>query len=136
MQFPAHRQIPMVITVLLFLLATQATASDFDQLSETETTQKWGRVLFCQRIYSLSEVKPRLYSFDTKQCDKAGQLMTDLVGKYTEQQQALLNIQAESHARDLSFNTREPYQAVGACRDYCQKLAEIYDQRTNTSNKQ
>ncbi len=122
-----HRR--MIITALLVLCSTPLAALDVDQLNWTETREKWGQVLFCQLIYKMPEVKPRLYSFDIEHCDKAGQLMTDTVTKYSKQDQVQLKNQAERHAVALTYNTPEPYKSVPACREYCQQLAEIQDKR-------
>ncbi len=124
--------IQMMLTAAMILFGTQsAIAQDFDQLSTTEIKEKWGRVILCQRIYTLSEVKPRLYDFDYEQCDSASQLMTEIVANYPATEQALLKTQAERHARALSFNTSEPYHSVHACRQYCGKLAKMRDQRND-----
>ena len=117
----------MSITALMILFSTALSANNPGQLNLTETKEKWGQVLFCQRIYKMQEVQPRLYSFDIEQCDKAAQLMTDTTSRYSQQQQAQLKIQAERHAALLGQNTAEPYQAVTACREYCRKLADILD---------
>lgn len=123
---------PVIIltTSLLITLFSQPLAAvDIDQISETEFKEKWGQVIFCQSIYKMPEVKPRLYSFDLEQCDSAGQLALELVAKYPPDKQRLLKQQAEQHARALSLNTNEPYHAVGACREYCQKVAERLNER-------
>ena len=117
------------ITALLVLFSTPLAALDVDQLNWTETREEWGQVLFCQLIYKMPEVKSRLYSFDTEQCDKAGQLMTDAVARYSKQDRAQLKNEAERHAFALTHNTPEPYHSVAACREYCSKLAEIQDKR-------
>ena len=119
------------ITVLLASFPTPMLALDVDQLNWTETREKWGQVLFCQLIYKMPEVKSRLYSFDTEHCDKAGQLMADVVSKYPEQEQVQLKNQAEQHAAALTYNTSEPYHSVAACRSYCRELAEIQDKRND-----
>jgi len=119
----------MAIIILLLLFSTPLAAVDIDQLSWTETKDKWGQLLFCQRIYNMPEVQSRLYSFDVEQCDKAGQLMADIVSKYSQQQQLQLKNQAEKHAYAVAQNTTEPYQSVTACRAYCSELSKIQDQR-------
>ena len=129
--YQAARKHRVVFTTLLILFSSPLAALDIDQLSWTETREKWGRVLFCQLIYKMPEVKPRLYDFDTKACDKAGQLMMSAAAKYSEQKQVQLKNQAEQHAVALTYNTNEPYQAVPACREYCQQLAEIQDKRND-----
>jgi hypothetical protein len=120
-------QFHTTITVLFALFAMPLAAQDVDQLNWTETKEKWGQVIFCQRIYKMPEVQSRLYSFDIEQCDSAGQLMLNVVTRYSQSQQTQLKNQAEQHAVALSHNTREPYHSVAACRDYCRKLAEIQD---------
>jgi len=115
------------IAVLLATLCSPVVALDADQLGWTETKEKWGQVLFCQRIYKMPEVQSRLYSFDVEQCDSAGQLVMAVVAKYSEQQKMQLQQQAEQHAVALGYNTREPYHSVAACREYCRKLADIQD---------
>ena len=79
----------------------------------------------------MPEVQSRLYSFDVEQCDSAGQLVLDVVAKYSKQQQLQLKNQAEQHAVALSYNTSEPYHSVKACRDYCGKLADIQDKHND-----
>jgi hypothetical protein len=131
-----------LISGLLLILATTTLAAadepratipqvDVEQLSATETYQKWGQVLFCQRTYTLPEVRSRLYDFDVKHCDQAALLAADVISKYSEQDQQQLKIRAERHAKALSYNTSEPYHAVGACREYCRKLAEFREQRND-----
>lgn len=121
----------MPIPALLVLFASPLLAQDEDQLSRTEFKDKWGQVIFCQRIYKMPEVKPRLYSFDVEQCDKAGQLALAIVARYSKEEQAQLKNQAERHAFLLSQNTSEPYHSVAACREYCKELAEIQDKRSD-----
>jgi hypothetical protein len=121
----------MPVTALLILLASPLLAQDEGQLSRTEFKDKWGQVIFCQRIYKMPEVKSRLYSFDIEQCDKAGKLALDIVAKYPKEEQAQLKNQAERHAFLLSQNTSEPYLSVPACREYCKALAEIQDKRSD-----
>lgn len=115
--------------MLLILFCMPLEARDIDQLGWTETKGEWGQVLFCQRIYKMPEVRSRLYSFDVENCDKAGQLMTNVVAKYSKQQQEQLKNQAERHAFALSQNTSEPYHSVAACRAYCANLAKTLDER-------
>jgi hypothetical protein len=124
-----HLQV--AITVLLLLIAFPLVAQNADELSWTETKDKWGQLMFCQRIYKLPEVQTRLYSFDTEECDKAAELVSEVISKYSTQEQAQLKNQAEKHAYRLSRNTNEPYHAVGACRQYCGKLAAIRDKRND-----
>jgi len=129
----------LISGLLLILASTTLTAADepratipqvdVEQLSATETYQKWGQILFCQRIYTMPEVRPRLYDFDVENCDQAALLAADVISKYSEQDQQQLKYRAESHAKALSYNTSEPYQAVGACREYCSKLAAFREQR-------
>ena len=121
----------MKITALLFLISTPLAARDADQLSWTEIKDKWGQVLFCQRIYKMAEVRSRLYSFDIEQCDKAGQLALDIIARYSKQEQVQLKNQAELHAARLSQHTSEPYHSVAACREYCLELSEIQDERSD-----
>jgi hypothetical protein len=113
------------------LLSCPVMAGDTDELSWTETKDKWGQLLFCQRIYKLPEVQTRLYSFDYERCDKASKLVSDVIARYSETEQKQLKIEAEKHAYRLSLNTSEPYHSVGACRDYCGKLADIEAQRND-----
>jgi hypothetical protein len=121
----------LFFTVLLVSFSTSIIALDIDQLGKTETMEKWGQVLFCQRIYKMPEVKPRLYDFDIEHCEKAGQLITDVVSKYSKQEQEQLKYRAERHAIALSYNTSEPYHSVAACRAYCRELAEIQDKHND-----
>jgi len=121
----------MLITTLLILFSAPLTAQDDEPLDWTTNKEKWGQLIFCQRIYKMPEVKSRLYSFDIEQCDKAGQLAKDVVSKYSKQKQAQLKNQAERHAFMLSQNTSEPYLSVPACREYCGQLAEIQDKRSD-----
>jgi len=121
----------MLITILLVLFSAPLAAQDTESLDWTTTKDKWGQLILCQRIYKMPEVKPRLYSFDIEQCDKAGQLVVDVISKYSKQEQAQLKNEAERHAFMLSRNTSEPYHSVPACREYCSKLAEIQDKRSD-----
>ena len=113
----------MLITILLVLFSAPLIAQDGKSLDWTTTKDKWGQLILCQRIYKMPEVKTRLYDFDIEQCDKAGQLVIDVISKYSEQQKAQLKNQAERHAFMLSQNT--------SCREYCSKLAEIQDKRSD-----
>ena len=124
-------QLCIISTLLLQLLSYPLAAQDTSGLDWTETKDKWGQLLFCQRIYKLPEVKARLYDFDVEKCDKAQELVLEVITKYSQQDQVLLKNEAEQHAYQLSHNTSEPYFAVGACREYCDKLAEIKDQRND-----
>jgi hypothetical protein len=117
--------------MLLVLFSTSLAALDIDQLNRTQTMEKWGQVIFCQRTYKMPEVRSRLYDFDVEHCDKAGLLMTELVAKYPKQEQEQLKHQAERHAVALSRNTSEPYHSVPACRAYCRELTEIREQRND-----
>jgi hypothetical protein len=105
------------------LLHADNTSVDIDRLTTQEIIDKWGQVQYCQRIYQLPEVKPRLYDFDIEHCNQAMALATEVVSKYSQPEQEQLKLQAERHAFALSGNTSSPYQSVGACREYCQKLA-------------
>ena len=115
-----------LVAVLIFI-SPPLSALDVEQLSWTETKEKWGQVLFCQRIYMMPEVKSRLYDFDVEHCNQAGQLMADAVMRYPEQERVSLKNQSERHAALLSRNTSEPYHSVAACRAYCRELAEARD---------
>jgi hypothetical protein len=121
----------ILISTLLVLFSAPLTAQDPESLDWTTKKDKWGQLILCQRIYKMPEVKPRLYSFDIEQCDKAGQLVLDVISKYSKQEQAQLKNEAERHAFMLSRNTSEPYHSVPACREYCGKLAEIQDKRSD-----
>ena len=87
------------------------------------------QVMFCQRIYKMPEVKTRLYNFDTEQCDMAGQVLADVVSRYSIQDQSRIKAQAEQHAYQLTQYTTEPYQSVTACREYCRGLVETRELR-------
>lgn len=117
----------MLCTLFPILFSVPLAAQDDGQINWTETKDQWGQVLFCQLIYKMPEVKTRLYSFDVEQCDIAGQLMTDVVARFSKQDQVQLRAQAEQHAYRLSHNTSEPYHAVVACREYCRKLTKTQD---------
>ena len=121
----------LIITLLLVGLSPPLIAQDSDQPDWTETKDKWGQLLFCQRIYTIPDIKSRLYGFDIEQCDKAEQLIASIVAKHPQQDQQKLRYQAEQHAVRLSRNTSEPYHSVPACREYCGKLAEIQDKRSD-----
>ena len=121
----------VMIAATTILVSTHIYAQDFKPLSTTEISEKWGRVILCQRIYTLAEVKPRLYDFDIEQCDSASQFMTEITAKYPATEQAMLKTQAERHAEALSYNSSEPYHSVPACRQYCGKLAKLRDQRSD-----
>lgn len=118
-----------VMTLLLAFFTTPLAAVDVEQLTRAELTAGWGRLILCKRIYVLPEVKSRLYEFDIKQCDSAAKLVAELVSEYPERNQQQLKLEAESHARNLSYNVSEPYQSVTACRQYCQRLVGIQEQR-------
>ena len=124
-------QLRLTFTFLLLLPWLPLEAQDVDQLSWTEIREKWGQVLFCQRIYKMPEVKPRLYDFDIEQCNSANQLAMDIVAKYSKQDQSLLKRQAEQHAVKLGYNTTEPYHSVTACREYCRALSEFQEKRND-----
>ena len=117
----------ITLFLLFFLFTAPLAAQDIEQLNWTETKEKWGQVIFCQHIYKMPEVRSRLYSFDVEQCNSAGQLMLDVVSKYSVSQQAQLKNQAEQHSVALSYNTSEPYHSVAACREFCRELAEIQE---------
>ena len=119
----------LIFPLLLILFSTPLAAVDLDQLSKTDIKEKWGQVLFCQTIYKMPEVKPRLYDFDIEHCNKAGQLMTDLITRYSTPEQRQLRYESERHAAALSRNTSEPYHSVAACREYCREVARIQDER-------
>lgn len=119
-----------VIVVMLCFFASPLHAMDIGQLSQTDLKDKWGQLLFCQFIYTMQEVKPRLYEFDTEQCDAGTELVTDLVSKYSPEDKQALKNQAEEHARALALNVSEPYHSVPACREYCGKLSAIQHERT------
>lgn len=120
----------MLITAFLVSFSTPLAAQEEEPLDWTTTKEKWGQLMFCQRIYKMPGVKSRLYDFDVEKCEKAAQLADDVISKYSKQKQADLKNQAERHAFMLSHNTSDPYQAVPACREYCGKLAEIQDKRS------
>ena len=119
----------LIFSLQLILFSAPLAAVDLDKLSKTDIKEKWGQVLFCQAIYKMPEVKPRLYDFDIEHCNKAGQLMTDLVARYSTPEQQKLRYEAERHAAALSYNTAEPYHSVAACREYCREVARIQDER-------
>ena len=121
----------MAIIALLSLFSTQLTAQDVDQLDLTQTIEKWGQLVFCQRIYKSPSVKPRLYDFDIEACNKAGLLVADVISKYSTQDQNKIKNLAEQHAVRLSYNTSDPYKAVPACREYCNKLVQIQEERND-----
>ena len=132
----AKLHIRLISCLLLVLFSTSFTQAaepeiDVDRLSGTEIYQKWGQVLFCQRIYKMPEVTPRLYDFDVEHCDQAAELAAVVISKYSKQDQEQLKLLAERHASSLSHNTAEPYHSVGACREYCRKLAEYREQRND-----
>jgi len=118
-----------MVALLACCFSSPLTARDTNQLSPVEFKDKWGQVIFCQRIYKMPEVRSRLYDFDVEQCDAATRLAEELVLRYPLNEQQALKFQAEKHARALSYNTSEPYHAVTACREYCGKLAGIQDER-------
>lgn len=124
-----------VIAIQSCLFASLLTAAEPAQLSRIELKDKWGQVLFCQKIYQMTEVKPRLYDFDTEQCDAAEQLVQDFISKYPRSDRQALKIDAEEHARALSHNSSEPYHSVPACREYCSKLASIWDKKNIEKTK-
>jgi hypothetical protein len=119
----------MIATLALSSLPLTGLAAD--QSEWVEIRESWGRVIFCQHIYKMPEVRVRLYDFDIEQCDKAGQLMDGKASAFSDRQQVDLKSQAERHASLLSRNTSDPYQSVVACREYCSELAEIQDRRND-----
>ena len=121
----------VILSIVLMMLSSPLIAQEFDQDAWIKTKEKWGQLLYCQRIYKMPEVKTRLYDFDIEQCDKASQLADSVVAKYPKEAQTQLKNQAERHAYMLSKNTSEPYLAVPACREYCQELADIQDKRSD-----
>ena len=118
-----------MVTLFLSALSQPLAAIDIEQLSVTEFKEKWGQVIFCQSIYKMPEVKPRLYDFDLEQCADAGQLALQVLNQYPPDARPALRLQAENHARAISLNTNEPYQAVPACREYCRKLSEFLNEQ-------
>jgi len=122
-----RHQILCIIPLILF--SASLIAQDDGPPDWTMTKDQWGQVMFCQRIYKMSEVKPRLYGFDIEQCDKAEQLVMDVVTGFSKQDQVQMKAQAEQHAYRLSYNTSEPYLSVVGCREYCRQLAETKDSR-------
>jgi hypothetical protein len=129
MQSKANFVITLVVTLFFSSFTQPLAAVDVSQLSATEFKEKWGQVIFCQTIYKMPEVKPRLYDFDLEQCSAAGQLALQVLDQYPPGDQTALRFQAEKHARAISLNTNEPYQAVPACRDYCRKLSELLNEQ-------
>ena len=117
-----RHQILFILPLTLF--SASIIAQDDGAPDWTVTKDQWGQVMFCQRIYKLPEVKPRLYGFDIEQCDKAEQLVMDVVAGFSKQDQVQMKTQAEQHAFRLSYNTTEPYQSVVGCREYCRQMAE------------
>lgn len=128
MYFPGLR-FRIIFLPLLFLFSIPLTAQEIDSSNWTQTKDQWGQVMFCQRIYKMPEVKTRLYSFDTEQCDMAGQVLADVVSRYSIQDQSRIKAQAEQHAYQLTQYTTEPYQSVTACREYCRGLVETRELR-------
>jgi len=120
---------PLAIALFFSLLAQPLAALDIEQLSVTEFKEKWGQVIYCQTIYEMPEVKPRLYDFDLEQCTAAGQLALEVLKQYPPDERTALKLEAEEHARALSGYSNEPYQAVPACREYCRKLSELLDEQ-------
>lgn len=125
----------ITVAILLSFSVSPLIAGDLDQLSRVELKDQWGQVLFCQFIYKMPEVKPRLYDFDTEQCNAAAQWIGNLASKYPLQEQRVLKLQAEKHASRLSYNASEPYHAVPACRQYCRKLAEMQESKNGAPNE-
>ena len=117
--------------ILLFLFPVSLAAQELDSSNWTQTKDQWGQVMFCQLIYKMPEVKTRLYSFDTEQCDMAGQLVADAVARYSPQDQLRIKAQAEQHAYRLAQNTSEPYHSVAACREYCRDFVETQESRND-----
>lgn len=117
----------VLFCVLVFLFATPLAARDIEQNNWVETKDKWGQVLFCQIIYTMPEVKSRLYDFDVRQCEKASKMMTDVIATYSKQDQVQLKALAEQHAYRLSRFTSEPYQSVPACRELCREMTATGD---------
>ena len=113
----------LLILLMLSPLCAPASANDIDQLDWTGIKEHWGQAMLCQRIYSLSVVKPRLYDFDIEQCSQAMILITGVAGRYSEKDRVELRKQAERHAALLSRNATSPYNAVPACRLFCRDIA-------------
>ena len=114
----------MIVFISQLFISPPIVAQDSGTPGWTKLKDHWGQLLFCQRIYTLPEVKTRLYSFDVEQCNEARQLAENLVSGYSKEDQSLLKSQAEQHAYRLSYNTSEPYHSVTACREYCKELVE------------
>ena len=119
----------VLFLLFLLLIATPLAAADNDQANWVETKDKLGQVMFCQIIYKMPEVQTRLYEFDVQQCEKASQVMTNVIASYSKQDQVQLKTMAEQHAYRLSRFTSEPYQSVTACREFCQELTQTGGKR-------
>ena len=114
----------LLCAFLLILGPLTLFAQENNQAEWVKTRDQWGQVLFCQAIYKMPEVQTRLYAFDVEQCEEAGQIMTEVVARYSIKDQQQLKAQAERHAYRLSHNTTEPYHSVVGCREYCRELVE------------
>lgn len=123
---PRHRLIPVLLAAVVVQPLSGMGADDPEQ---TRLKEQWGQLLFCKRIYTMPEVRPRLYSFDTEACNKAERVIFNVLGKYSEAEQGRLKDQAEKHAVKLSYNTFEPYHSVPACREYCSELADSQEEQ-------
>ena len=115
---------------LFLLLAVSPSNSLADKENDSSLLmEKWGQLMLCQRIYQMPEVRTRLYDFDLDRCNGAEQAIIRWASRYNTQEQSAIRLQAERHARSLSYNTSEPYHSVPACREYCTELAEAHDER-------
>lgn len=120
------------LAILLAALTCQPLlASGDDEPDSVQIKEQWGQLLFCERIYTMPEVRTRIYSFDTEACNKAGKVISDAVARYTPPEQARLKHEAEQHAVKLSYNTSEPYHSVPACREYCNELANSREDKND-----
>lgn len=118
------------ISLIFLMLSVSPLTTTADELSATAGLAKeWGQLMLCQRIYRMPEVKPRLYDFDVEQCNSAELAIMDVVSRNDVREQNTIKLQAERHARSLSYNTSEPYHSVPACREYCKSLAQSRDIR-------
>jgi hypothetical protein len=121
----------LALIVLAALVFQPLPALADDEPAWVQIKEQWGQLLFCKRIYTMPEVRPRLYPFDTEACQRAEQAIADVVSRYTTPEQKRLKNQAEQHAVKLSYNTTEPYHSVPACRQYCSELGSPVEEQND-----
>lgn len=116
-----------LLSLFLVMASASLPAQDQGQPEWLRIRDQLAQVMFCQLIYKMPDVKPRLYDFDIEQCDLAAQSMADIIARYPERDQAELRAQSKQHAYHLVHNAADPYLSVAACRVYCLDVTKDQD---------